>query len=125
VIILHINPDSEVPIYLQVAYSIEDDILKGIFKKDSQIPSTTEISLRYRINPATVAKGYNMLVNDGVIYKKRGLGMFVCAQAKDKLIKKRKKNFYDTYVKRVIEEAEKINISIKDVIKMLERSVEK
>ena len=88
VIYLNINFDSEVPIYLQLAQSVEDDILNGIFEEETQIPSTTEISISYKINPATVGKAYNLLVDEGIIYKKRGVGMFVCMGAKEKLKRK-------------------------------------
>lgn len=119
---MNIDFNSEIPIYLQLAQAIEDNILKGTFKEESQIPSTTEVSVNYKINPATVAKGYNILVDEGIIYKKRGIGMFVCNGAKDTLIEKRKKSFYENYVESLIAEAKKLDISIDEIIKMLERS---
>ena len=118
---LNFNNDS--PIYMQIARAIEDNILKGIFEEETAIPSTTEISVKYKINPATVAKGFNLLVNDGVIYKKRGVGMFVVTGSKAKLMEIRKENFYKNYIVSLIEEAEKLNISSKDIIKMIEREI--
>ncbi|MFZ5354557.1 MAG: GntR family transcriptional regulator [Bacillota bacterium] len=118
---MQLNFDIEIPIYLQIAQSIEDDILKGIYAEETQIPSTTEISVVYKINPATVAKGYNILVDDQIIYKKRGVGMFVSDGAKKKLIEKRKEGFYQKYVASLIEEAKQLGISIDEIIKMLER----
>ena len=119
---LNLDFNSEVPIYLQLAQAVEDNIIKGIFKEESQIPSTTEVSINYKINPATVAKGFNILVDDGIIYKKRGIGMFVCEGAKERLIQKRKKSFYENYVESLIAEAKKLGIGIDEIIKMLERS---
>lgn len=116
-----LNFNSEVPIYLQIAGSIEDDILKGIFEEETQIPSTTEISLNYKVNPATVAKGYSLLTDSGIIYKKRGVGMFVCEGAKENLLQKRRSNFYETYIVSLLEEARRLNIGIDDIISMLER----
>jgi Predicted transcriptional regulators len=116
-----LNFNSEVPIYLQIAQSIEDDILRGIFEEETQIPSTTEISLSYKVNPATVAKGYSMLTDSGIIYKKRGVGMFVSEGAKSSLLEKRRGIFYDTYIKSLIEEAKRLNIGIEDIIEMLRR----
>lgn len=113
--------NSEIPIYQQLAQSIEDYIIKDIFKEDSQIPSTTEISLNYKINPATVAKGFNLLVDNEIIYKKRGVGMFVCVGARDKLIEKRRESFYKSYILTLIDEASKLGISIEEIIKLLER----
>ena len=69
--------NNDIPIYIQVAQAIEDSIIKGIFKEDEMIPSTTEISLKYKINKATVGNGFNILIYEGVIYKKRFGGMFV------------------------------------------------
>ena len=119
-----LNFTSEVPIYLQIAGSIEDDILKGIFEEETQIPSTTEISLNYKVNPATVAKGYSLLTDSGIIYKKRGVGMFVCEGAKENLLQKRRSNFYETYIISLLEEARRLNIGIDDIITMLERGKE-
>ena len=118
---MNLNFNSEMPIYLQIAQSIEDDIIKGIFAENNQIPSTTEVSVKCKINPATVAKGFNLLVEDTIIYKKRGVGMFVSEGAKHKLIEKRKQNFFESYIANLIEEARKLNISIEEIIEMLER----
>ena len=70
--IIEFNNDT--PIYIQIAQAIEDNIIKGIFQEDEMIPSTTEISVKYKINPATVGKGFNILVDEGIIYKKEVLG---------------------------------------------------
>lgn len=115
-----INFDSEKPIYMQLAEAIEDNILKGIFEEETQIVSTTEISIKYKINPATAGKGVNVLVNEGILYKKRGVGMFVSAGAKKKILEKRRNSFYEGYVKSLLEEAAKLNISKEDIINMIE-----
>lgn len=118
---MNLDFKSEIPIYIQIAQSIEDGILKGIFKEDEAIPSTTEISIKFKINPATVAKGFNLLVDEGVIYKKRGVGMFVSIGSKEILMQKRKESFYSNYIITLIEEAKKLNITTKDIINMIER----
>ena len=87
--------DDNKSIYLQIAESIEDDILKGILEEEGQVPSTTQMAVTYRINPATAAKGVNIMVDEGIIYKKRGIGMFVSTGAKEKIINKRKNEFYE------------------------------
>lgn len=120
---LNLDFNNDVPIYIQIAEAIEDNILKGIFEEETVIPSTTEISVKYKINPATVAKGFNLLVDEGVIYKKRGVGMFVVTGSKEKLMEKRKENFYKNYILSLIEEAKKLNISSEDIIKMIERGI--
>lgn len=118
---MKINFDNDRSIYLQLAESIEDDILKGIFAEEEQIPSTTQMSVQYRINPATAAKGVNLLVDEGIIYKKRGIGMFVSAGAKEKIINKRRQQFFDKFIISMLEEAKKLGIPKQELIKMIER----
>lgn len=117
---LRLDFDSEKPIYLQLAEGIEDDILKDIFMEGEKVMSTTEISVNFKINPATAAKGINLLVDEGIIYKKRGVGMFVAEGAKQKILEKRRTGFYDTFIRSLLEEAAKLNISTTDIIKMIE-----
>jgi GntR family transcriptional regulator len=109
------------PIFIQIAEAIEDAIVTGVFPEQSQIPSTTEISVSYKINPATVLKGMNILVDEGVIYKKRGLGMFVSSGAGEKIRFKRKTQFYDQYVDRMLAEARKLGLVKEEIIAMVER----
>lgn len=115
-----IDFSSDKPIYLQLAEAIEDNILKGIFEEEAQVVSTTEISVKYKINPATAGKGVNVLVDEGILYKKRGLGMFVSSGAKDKILKKRRNSFYEEYIKSLLEEAVKLDISKEDIVRMIE-----
>lgn len=118
---MNLDFNSEKPIYLQLAEEIEDAILSGAYEEETQIPSTTEISLGYKINPATALKGINILVDDGIVYKKRGLGMFVSTGAKEKILEKRKETFFETFIVSLVSEAKKLNISKDDILKMLER----
>lgn len=118
---LLINFNDERPIFIQIAEGIEDAILSGAFAEESQIPSITEFSVNYRINPATALKGINILVDEGIIYKKRGIGMFVASGAVEKLMEKRKNQFYDNFIQKLVEEAKRIGISKEEVINMLER----
>ncbi|WP_291636843.1 GntR family transcriptional regulator [Clostridium sp.] len=120
---MNLNFNNDVPLYTQIAKAIEDNVLKGIFEEETAIPSTTEISVKYKINPATVAKGFNLLVDEGIIYKKRGVGMFVVTGSKEKLMEKRQENFYENYIVSLIEEAKKLDISSLDIIKMIERGI--
>ena len=120
---MKIDFNNDIPIYMQIANVIEDNVLKGFFEEETVIPSTTEISVKYKINPATVAKGFNLLVDEGIIYKKRGVGMFVVTGSKEKLLKKRKENFYESYIVSLIEEAKKLDISSSDIIKMIQGGI--
>lgn len=117
--ILNLNEDT--PIYMQIAQFIEDNILNGIFEEEDMVSSTTEISVKYKINPATVAKGFKILVDEGIIYKRRGVGMFVSQGSKKVLVEKRKDSFYKNYITSLIEEAKKLNISTEDIVDMIQR----
>jgi DNA-binding transcriptional regulator YhcF (GntR family) len=115
-----VNFEDERPIFIQISENIEDAILSGAFLEESQIPSTTEISVNYKINPATALKGVNILVENGIIYKKRGIGMFVSTGAVEKITDKRKKQFYENYIIRLTSEAKKLQLSQQEIISMIE-----
>ena len=117
---MRIDFDSETPIYIQIAKEMEDAILSGAFPQESQVPSTTEISATYRINPATVLKGMALLTDEGVLYKKRGLGMFVRAGAPEQIREKRRRMFYETYIVSLLEEAGKLGIDKEELIRLIE-----
>ena len=111
----------EKSIYLQIGEMIETDILRGILLEEEQVPSTNELAKLYTINPATAAKGVNILVESGILYKKRGIGMFVATGAKEQIKKRRKEEFYDNYVKTLITEAKSLGISKEELIAMIEK----
>ncbi|MDF2567295.1 MAG: transcriptional regulator, GntR family [Oscillospiraceae bacterium] len=117
---MFVNFEDERPIFIQISENIEDAILSGAFLEESQIPSTTEISVNYKINPATALKGVNILVENGIIYKKRGIGMFVSTGAVEKITDKRKKQFYENYIIRLTSEAKKLQLSQQEIISMIE-----
>lgn len=118
-----INLNSDRPIFLQIAEGVEDAILSGAFPEESQIPSITEFSVIYKINPATALKGITILVDNGIVYKKRGLGMFVAEGAVSKLKEKRKEQFYDNFVKSLVTEAKRLDLTEKEIIGMIERGM--
>ena len=119
-----LNFADEKPIYLQIAEEIEDAVLSGAFEEDGQIPSTTEISVNYKINPATALKGISLLVESGIIYKKRGLGMFVSVGAKSQILQKRKQVFYKDFVISLLSEAAKLNMTKNEILAMIERGID-
>ncbi len=120
---MNLNLENEKPIYIQLADWISDNILSGQFKEEEQIPSTTEISVTYKVNPATALKGVNLLVEKNVVYKKRGLGMFVSDGAVEILKKERQCEFYDNFVKVMICEAKKLGLTKDEIIKLIERGI--
>ena len=86
------------PIFAQIAEQIESSIIDGTLAEEAQVPSTNELAAFHRINPATAAKGINQLVDDGILYKKRGIGMFVSSGARAKLRHRRREQFSDQYL---------------------------
>lgn len=121
---MSINFSNDKSIYLQIEKMIEDDILKEILIEEEKIPSTNELAKAYNINPATAAKGINLLVDDGIVYKKRGVGMFVSTGGKEKVIYKRKQNFYKTFIVPLINEAKNLNISQSELLNMIEQTIQ-
>ena len=109
-------------IYLQIREVIENDILRNILMEEEKVPSTNELAKFFKINPATAAKGVNLLVEEGILYKKRGIGMFVAKGAKQAVKKKRKDAFYDDYIKSLLAEAASLEISQEELIDMIRHS---
>ena len=118
---LFLNFTGDKPIYRQLAESIEEEVLRGVFGEESQIVSTTEMAVTLRINPATANKAVGQLVAEGILYKKRGLGMFVAPGAKRKIRRKRRKGFYQSFVLPLLDEAAALQMPVPEIITMLER----
>ena len=111
----------EKSIYLQIREMIENDILRDVLFEEERAPSTNELAKLYQINPATAAKGINLLVDAGILYKKRGIGMFVAEGAKKKIMEERRDRFYDDYVKKLLAEAKSLGITRKELARMIEQ----
>ena len=111
-------------IYIQIREMIENDILRDVLLEEERVPSTNELAKLYAINPATAAKGVNLLVDEEILYKKRGIGMFVAKGAKRRIMEQRKEHFYDDYVKKLLAEAGSLGITKKELITMIEQSRE-
>lgn len=111
--------NQEKSIYIQIKEMIETDILRDILLEEERVPSTNELAKLYAINPATAAKGVNLLVDEGILYKKRGIGMFVAEGAKKIIQKRRKENFFETYIQGMLTEAASLGITKEDLIDMI------
>ena len=121
---MQLNTQSEIPIYLQIAAGLEDGIFIGAYPEETQVPSTTELSVALQINPATVLKGINRLVEEGILYKKRGVGMFVSQGAQEKIREKRQDAFFESYIRPLVSEAKKLGLSQEKLEKLLESGYE-
>ena len=108
-------------IYLQISQMIETDILRGILLEEERVPSTNELAKLYTINPATAAKGVNILVDEGILYKKRGIGMFVATGAVEKIRNRRKNEFYQLRLMELLAEAKSLGISKDELIEQIKK----
>ena len=111
--------DESRPIFQQIAEQIENDIISGALPEETQIPSTNEFATFHRINPATAGKGVNLLVDEGILYKKRGIGMFVAEGARARLVAQRRDQFRDQYLAPLLAEAAKLGITSDEVATMV------
>ncbi|GGL22420.1 GntR family transcriptional regulator [Planomonospora parontospora] len=111
--------DDRSPIYRQIADRIKADVLSEALKGDEQVMSTNQYAAFYRINPATAAKAFQQLVEEGVLYKKRGIGMFVSPDARDALRTERRENFFTDVVDPMVAQAKTVGIPLGDVIERI------
>ncbi|WP_240035343.1 GntR family transcriptional regulator [Neobacillus notoginsengisoli] len=108
------------PIYVQIAEWIESEIISGNLGTDEKVYSQYQLAEMFTINPATAAKGLNLLAEENILYKKRGLGMFVAAGARDAIIEKRKNETLKGLVRELVIEANRLNINRNELIGMIE-----
>ncbi len=112
--------DSSKPIFMQVRAIIEDQIVNDQLREGEQAPSTNQLVQFYKINHLTVSKGISQLVDEGILYKQRGIGMFVAEGAKEKLMRKRKEAFVHDYVVGLVREAEKLGITESEIMAFIQ-----
>jgi DNA-binding transcriptional regulator YhcF (GntR family) len=108
------------PLFLQIAEQIESSIIDGSLPEEGQVPSTNELAAFHRINPATAAKGVNQLVADGVLYKRRGIGMFVSTGARTQLLERRREEFAKQYIAPLLAEARKLGMDPEQIKKTID-----
>jgi GntR family transcriptional regulator len=113
--------DDRSPIYRQIADRIKADVLNGVLDGDEQVMSTNQYAAFYRINPATAAKAFQQLVDEQVLYKKRGIGMFVSPAARDALRARRRETFFSDVVDPMVSEARAVGIPVADIIARIEQ----
>ncbi|QCB50853.1 GntR family transcriptional regulator [Rhodococcus sp. PAMC28707] len=109
------------PLFIQIAEMVENSIIDGTLVEETQAPSTNELAAFHRINPATAGKGLAKLVADGILYKKRGIGMFVTNGARDALRFRRRDDFARQFVEPLVTEANKLGIDLDELKIMLDK----
>ena len=116
--------DEGKPIFVQIAEQIEDDIIDGVYPAETQVPSTNEFAAFHRINPATAGKGMGLLVDEGILYKKRGIGMFVTEGARERLVAKRRDAFPNEYLRPLLTEAARLGIDSDQLAHMIQTAAQ-
>jgi GntR family transcriptional regulator len=114
--------DEGAPLFVQIAERLADEVADGGLAEGEQVPSTNELAAYYRINPATAAKGIAMLTEDGLLEKRRGIGMFVATGARTRLLAERRKRFAERYVEPLVAEASRLGIDANELVALIRES---
>ena len=114
--------DDGAPIFSQIAERLADDIAEGGLAEGARVPSTNELAAFYRINPATAARGINVLIDDGLLEKHRGVGMFVAAGARERLLDVRRRQFQERFVEPMVAEANRLGIDVAALVELIGKS---
>lgn len=114
-----LNSDSIKPIYIQISEWLENQILNDSISADEKMYSQYQLAEMYNINPATAAKGITILLNENILYKKRGLGMFVSQDAKELIYKRRKNETLRTLAIELLTEAKRLNVDEHELFELL------
>lgn len=116
-----LDHNSPKPIYVQIAEWLETEIINENIKEDEKMYSQYQLADKFNVNPATAAKGLTLLVEDNILYKKRGLGMFVKEKAKETILEKRKDESLMTLVYDLVREAEYLDVSNDELYQLIEK----
>jgi GntR family transcriptional regulator len=114
--------DEGTPLFVQIAERLTDEIADGDLAEGERVPSTNELAAYYRINPATAAKGISVLTDDGLLEKRRGIGMFVAAGARQRLLSERRTRFAERYVEPLVAEASRLGIDADELVALIHQS---
>ncbi len=122
---MKIDFNDVVPIYIQIADAIEDDILAGRLEEGGNCYSQVQLAKELSINPATAAKGIRLLVERGVLNKVRGQAMAISENAKEKIKSRKLDQFVSDLVENLVREAKKLKISEEDLVKKIREVYQK
>ena len=114
--------DEGTPLFVQVADRLAGEIADGGLAEGERVPSTNELAAFYRINPATAAKGINVLADDGLLEKRRGIGMFVAAGARQRLLARRRAQFTQRYIAPLLTEAVRLGIDSDELFALIKKA---
>jgi len=107
------------PIFVQIADELADQVADGGLAEDGRLPSANDLAAFYRVNPATAARALTVLVEEGLAHKRRGVGMFVAPGARDRLVRRRRRQFADKYVRPLVAEAARLGVDQDELVTLV------
>ena len=122
---LILNQNSQIPIYMQIAEWLENEILEDRLVADGKVYSQYQLAEMFNINPATAGKGLTILLENDILYKKRGLGMFVVEGAKSKILATRRTHTLTQLVEEIVQEARRLAVSDEELIDLIKKVQQK
>jgi GntR family transcriptional regulator len=114
--------DEGTPLFAQIAGRLAEEIADGGLAEGERVPSSNEMAAYYRINPATAAKGISMLADEGLLEKRRGIGMFVAVGARQRLLEQRRKQFTERHIEPMITEASRLGIDADELTALIRKT---
>ncbi len=120
-----LNQNSQIPIYMQIAEWLENEILADRLVADGKVYSQYQLAEMFNINPATAGKGLSILLENDILYKKRGLGMFVVEGAKSKILATRRTHTLTQLVEEIVQEARRLAVSDEELIDLIKKVQQK
>mgnify|MGYP003429877978 FL=1 len=120
-----LNQNSQIPIYMQIAEWLENEILADRLVADGKVYSQYQLAEMFNINPATAGKGLSILLENDILYKKRGLGMFVVEGAKSKILATRRTHTLTQRVEEIVQEARRLAVSDEELIERIKKVQQK
>jgi GntR family transcriptional regulator len=114
--------DEGAPLFAQIAGRLAEEIADGGLAEGERVPSTNELAAYYRINPATAAKGINLLADEGLLEKRRGIGMFVAEGARQRLLERRREQFAENHIDPMLTEASRLGIGMDELNELIRKT---
>ena len=121
---MYVNLDSTTPIYIQIAEWLQHEIVAGRLQNDDKVYSQYQLAELFNVNPATAGKGLTILLEEQLLYKKRGLGMFVTPNAKDRILSKRRNEILTKMAQNLVVEAKRLLVSDEELLELIRRTQE-
>jgi len=121
---MHIHLDSTTPIYIQIAEWLQHEIIANRLQADEKVYSQYQLAELFNINPATAGKGLTILLEEQLLYKKRGLGMFVATDAKDRILLKRRSEILTKMAQEIVLEAQRLLVSDEELLALIQKTQE-